>query len=1548
MENKLDEKEIIKDENNIIKEDKILLENKTERNIIKDELICKSDEENQINEENKKINNLNKSQILQDKLKKIFFERETNKYRYNRINIPDNLKYSSDNSNSSSPKRADDNSNIKNNKDVNTNDKINDNNNIQNFDEKNISKEILNNNNKEIINNKDKIINKEQEIKIETENKNENTKTNNKEKNDNNNIINSIENENNNIINKNKDINSNNYSNRIVNNNIGTNNKEINVLKINNINNFDKDNNDKDNNNDKDMDMDNNIQDKNSNNNVERNQGCKNYVIKRIPERKKNRNLNKINDEDVRNRTFSMGFMNHRRKNNSNRNNNDEGNISPKIIEKEEKDISDTIKNSNNNEKEENEEERNRRLYRLLMHKKLGSSHNIIKHNINQAINSNKTDFKKEKENEKNLEISEKSNKTQNFKLPKKEISEFLEEKKDITNNKDNEIFSKKENNKDISKTIKVNTSKEINAKEGALKILELIKAKKSEKNVIDQKKKETQEIIKKAKSQPIDITESNSTLVTKEEENNENKNNFSLTLNKVIQIKEEPKNGENEKNLDKNEEKIGKNENIDKKDENINKEVTKKIYRRFKGKSSLMGSNNLNIKNDFDSVVNDKLKNKNVKFNINPENENINNREFIKNEIKQDINEGDKINNNVNKLDNNGYKTEAEENKNNKIKNKINVLKNTENNLNLNSEEKLRRQKLVSDLAAEIKKDELSSRENKDNIEDTNKIKNISKTKFIGINRNHTTINISKKQYYIPSNSKKPVIQIKQPNNENANTISNLNQIKNNATHNIKELNLLQNQNDITTYESTNFNNQNISYNFFPNSKNKKYEQIKTYQNPKKSLENYSQKNINYNNISTKNKKINNIYEPKKCHLLSKEKTRIKNSLSNPFSPEISYSKNISNKKNKSPEGFTSNNNNNKMTYVKKNLSNISATKKDNSHRLNNSLGNIPSAFNNNFDINKIIKNKISTEIDSVELKNNLNSSFQMKMNLDKNKYKKGNIFNQEDDNDNNNNNVIYNLNSSYNNRFFQKNLSKSQKPNNLNDGYNTFYLNNKNKITKNYTNNLYISNNKYGNKNYDENDNYGTTNNNKNNNIKSIYSYGNKNNAKKRYENDNYNSINILNQINNNNIINTNYQINLYDSLKYEELLILEDKLICIMISLNNEKLISNECFDYWNYFFNCSLYENINKIFSNLDLENKKLIKNCLNYNLMSIILSYDTSFEPEKLDKIRPLLLEMLELCHKLLIITYEFILNITKNTNNVWIKKLYHLINSSKLSDGSETLFLESSKISEKEKMKYNINFLMQKIYYILYNYPSSFSQSYLMSLFKKINNKSYDDINDFFLEYILREKDIKYSILAYSFLKSGEILTPRPYPYLNYTSPKNYTLILDIDETLFHFKINDDDDEQGVLKIRPGVFQFIDEIKEYYEIILFSEAEKNYIELITDAVGDNRYLYDYILCRDYVTIVGQNFVKELSKIGRPLDKIIIIDNMPQNFSFNKENGIYIKSFWGEENDDKALIDLIPILVNIARSGKDVRKELVKYKEKIVTKISSNLYKHSNL
>ena len=74
-------------------------------------------------------------------------------------------------------------------------------------------------------------------------------------------------------------------------------------------------------------------------------------------------------------------------------------------------------------------------------------------------------------------------------------------------------------------------------------------------------------------------------------------------------------------------------------------------------------------------------------------------------------------------------------------------------------------------------------------------------------------------------------------------------------------------------------------------------------------------------------------------------------------------------------------------------------------------------------------------------------------------------------------------------------------------------------------------------------------------------------------------------------------------------------------------------------------------------------------------------------------------------------------------------------------------------------------------------------------------------------------------------------------------------------------------------------------------------------------------------------------------------KIIIVDNMPQNFRLQKENGINIKAFWGEDSSDNVLAELGIILVNIAIDGGDVRKGLEKYKDEIIRKVTSNIYKN---
>jgi CTD small phosphatase-like protein 2 len=57
------------------------------------------------------------------------------------------------------------------------------------------------------------------------------------------------------------------------------------------------------------------------------------------------------------------------------------------------------------------------------------------------------------------------------------------------------------------------------------------------------------------------------------------------------------------------------------------------------------------------------------------------------------------------------------------------------------------------------------------------------------------------------------------------------------------------------------------------------------------------------------------------------------------------------------------------------------------------------------------------------------------------------------------------------------------------------------------------------------------------------------------------------------------------------------------------------------------------------------------------------------------------------------------------------------------------------------------------------------------------------------------------------------------------------------------------------------------------------------------------------------------FLKDLSKLGRNLAKTLIVDNNPENFLLQPENGIYIKS-WYENPEDTALPELSNLLIQL--------------------------------
>lgn len=112
----------------------------------------------------------------------------------------------------------------------------------------------------------------------------------------------------------------------------------------------------------------------------------------------------------------------------------------------------------------------------------------------------------------------------------------------------------------------------------------------------------------------------------------------------------------------------------------------------------------------------------------------------------------------------------------------------------------------------------------------------------------------------------------------------------------------------------------------------------------------------------------------------------------------------------------------------------------------------------------------------------------------------------------------------------------------------------------------------------------------------------------------------------------------------------------------------------------------------------------------------------------------------------------------------------------------------------------------------------------------------------------------------------------------------------------------------------------------HYELVIFTASLSKYADPLVDIL-DPEKMCSYKLFREHCTFMNNAFVKDLTKLGRNMTDVIIVDNSPIAYMLQPENALPILS-WYEDLTDQELPRLAQILEHLAYED-DIRRVIRK-------------------
>eukprot|EP00435_Cladocopium_sp_Y103_P048894 s83_g14.t1 len=152
------------------------------------------------------------------------------------------------------------------------------------------------------------------------------------------------------------------------------------------------------------------------------------------------------------------------------------------------------------------------------------------------------------------------------------------------------------------------------------------------------------------------------------------------------------------------------------------------------------------------------------------------------------------------------------------------------------------------------------------------------------------------------------------------------------------------------------------------------------------------------------------------------------------------------------------------------------------------------------------------------------------------------------------------------------------------------------------------------------------------------------------------------------------------------------------------------------------------------------------------------------------------------------------------------------------------------------------------------------------------------------------------------------------------------TVVLDLDETLSHCRLDplpsskpdfcvqfEESKATGYVYVRPFARLFLEVAARLFEVVVFTASSQGYADQVLDQLDPERRCISTRLYRQHCVERGGAFLKDLRQLGRPMERVVLVDNSPVSLALCLDNGVIVSSWTAENRADRELLELLLLL-----------------------------------